>query len=174
MHRSLVRLLPIVALVGMAWTATACSPSSGRPNADYTGARLPTSATALPPFTPEQFQILLKQLRGTPVVVNVWASWCGPCIAEAPGLAALSKKYSGKVQFIGVDIEDAATPARKFIQKYGWTYPSVADPQGEIRNSLGLVGQPVTYVFDSSGKQVFAQAGPVGKQALDDELSKLA
>ena len=172
MRRIIIRLCPLIAVIAL--IVAACARSSGdKPPAAVSGALLPASATALPAFTPQQFQILLRQLRGTPVVVNVWASWCGPCIAEAPGLAALSKQYLGRVQFVGIDVQDQVGPARAFIRRFGWTYPSVADPTGAVRNSLGLVGQPVTLVYDRSGRRVFVGPGPVSRQTLASQLSKL-
>src|SRR5438094_202055 len=60
--------------------------------------------TALPQLDPARFRQLLAQLRGKPVVVNIWASWCGPCIAEAPDLAAAAREFQGRVQFLGVDV----------------------------------------------------------------------
>jgi len=114
-------------------------------------------------------------LRGKPVVVNIWASWCGPCTAEAPGLAREARRLQGKVQFLGVDIIDHLPPARAFIRKYGWPYPSVFDPKGAIRDDLGFIGQPITVVYDASGKQVFTQSGAVSEEdlqgAVEDVLS---
>jgi len=130
---------------------------------------LPASPTALPLFSPAQFKQLLESLKGKPVVVNIWASWCGPCNAEAPGLAREARRFQGKVQFIGVDIIDHAPPARAFIRKYGWPYPSVFDPNGAIRDDLGFVGQPITIVYDASGNAT-TWSGPIPEQKLRTEL----
>jgi cytochrome c biogenesis protein CcmG/thiol:disulfide interchange protein DsbE len=136
---------------------------------------LPTSPTALPTVSNEQFQRMLADLKGKVVVVNVWASWCGPCTAEAPGLAQLSKHYGDRVQFLGVDIDDQTAPARAFIQRYGWTYPSVADPNGEIKRGYGFLGQPDTLVYDTAGKRVWAGAGKIEtpdlQAAIDQALA---
>ena len=171
--RVLRLLTPLAFLVLLASACTGRRGSTPTP-APPTASLLPASPSALPTFDAAAFSDLLDQLRGRLVVVNVWASWCGPCIAEAPGLASLSKQYQGRVQFVGVDIQDQTQPARAFIQKYGWTYPSVADPTGAIRNSLGLVGQPVTIVFDSTGARVFVAPGAVSQKTLAAQLSKLA
>ena len=134
---------------------------------------LPSSATALPTFSPTQFRELLTTLKGKPVVVNVWASWCGPCTREAPSLAQVSAQYAGRVQFLGVDIEDQLTPARAFIAKYGWTYPSVFDPTGSIRDDLGLLGQPVTILYDATGRSVFSWSGATSPGQLAAEIAKV-
>jgi thiol-disulfide isomerase/thioredoxin len=99
-------------------------------------------------------------------VVNVWASWCGPCIFEAPELAAAAQTYKGVAQFVGVDIQDQLTPARAFIDKFGWTYPSMFDPAGKIRDSFGLLGVPDTMFFDANGVRTFTLSGPVTQEVL--------
>jgi thiol-disulfide isomerase/thioredoxin len=136
---------------------------------------LPPSPTALPEFTPAQFQELLARLKGKPVVVNIWASWCGPCTAEAPGLARQARDFNERVQFLGVDIIDYVQPARAFIRKYGWPYPSVFDPKGAIRDDLGFIGQPVTLIFDATGRKVHSRSGPIPEEelrrAIEDALS---
>src|SRR5439155_7167079 len=67
------------------------------------GTSLPASPTALPTYSLDQFRTLLTQLHGRPVLVNFWATWCGPCVDEAPDLAVLARAYGAKVQFVGVD-----------------------------------------------------------------------
>lgn len=169
----------IAAIVAVALASAACSGSSkrtgGGPAGDSTGgaAMLPSSPDALPPFDRTKFDQLLGQLHGRPVVVNIWASWCGPCTQEAPELAKVARAFQGQVQFVGVDIADQVAPAKTFIHRYGWPYPSVFDPNGDIRDGFGLIGQPHTLVFDADGKRVFAHSGPVTASALSQELTQL-
>lgn len=127
---------------------------------------LPASPDALPTFDRQQFDQLLAQLHGKPVVVNIWASWCRPCVREAPELAAVASDYQGRVQFVGIDIEDQHAAARDFIARFGWHYPSVSDPSGAIRDAFGLIGAPHTIFFDAGGRQVFVYSGAVSKDAL--------
>lgn len=133
---------------------------------------LPRTTCELPQFDPARFEELLAQLRGVPVVVNIWASWCGPCIEEAPRLGRLARATAGRVQFLGVDILDRLGPARAFVRRFGWPYPSVFDPRGAIRDSLGLVGQPHTLVLDGQGRRVFTWSGPVTEEALREALDR--
>ncbi len=166
--RRLQRGLLIGTLIAL--LAAACSTTSGH-SPPPQGPLLPSSPTALPEFDPARFSELLAQLRGKPVVINIWASWCGPCLVEAPDLAAASREFQGKVQFVGVDVLDQLGPARAFIRKYGWSFPSVFDPQARIRTNLGFIGQPETIVLDRAGKRVFTQSGAITLDVLRKELA---
>jgi len=106
-------------------------------------------------------------------VVNVWASWCGPCREEAPLLAAANRSYGDGVRFIGLDILDERGSARAFMREHGWTYPSVYDPSGAIRDGLGLLGQPVTLFYDASGELVETWTGPITEERLDTNLHSI-
>lgn len=128
---------------------------------------LPTSANALPVMDAAGFEALLAQLRGTPVVVNIWATWCEPCTSEAPRLAAAHERYGDRVQFIGVDILDARSGAAAFIADHGITYPSVFDHAGSIRDSLGQFVQPVTAFYGRDGGQRRVVAGEISGEDLE-------
>ena len=163
----------VVGAALLAVLAGACSERTPQRSSSSGGSLLPSSPTALPEFDPARFRQLLAQLRGKPVVVNVWASWCGPCVVEAPGLARVAREYEGRVQFLGVDVLDQRGAAQAFVRRFGWTYPSVFDPTGAVRNDLGFVGQPVTLVIDSSGKRDFTWSGAVNESELRRELDKI-
>jgi thiol-disulfide isomerase/thioredoxin len=136
-------------------------------------ALLPTDASALPPFDLATFQELLGQLKGTPVVVNIWAAWCAPCREEAPDLASASRSYGSRVQFLGVDILDSRSSARSFMAEFGWTYPSVFDPSAAVRNGLGFVGQPDTVFYDAGGRIAMTWQGPLTQDALQKGLKRI-
>ena len=102
----------------------------------------------------------LGALRGHPVVVNVWASWCEPCRMEFPYLQRLSAKYGKRVAFVGVDTNDNDAAARTFLAELPLPYPSYTDPNKDIAQSVGAtVGLPDTAYYDASGKQVFVKQG---------------
>lgn len=157
----------VVALVTLLTMACGSTDAGETPRA---GPTLHEDRLALPEYDPDRFRALLRTLEGTPVVVNVWASWCGPCRVEGPHLASLAREYEGRVQFLGVDILDNREAARDFILELDWPYPSVFDPQGEIRDSLGLLGQPVTLVVDEAGEVVFEWSGAVAEDQLRAEI----
>jgi len=176
--RRIALALAALALVGAACANEApASGDGGAPRVPALNAAqaplLPTDAFALPEFDFASYQELLGQLEGTPVLVNIWASWCGPCRIEGGDLARASSTYGTRVQFLGVDILDSRSSARDFMREFGWTYPSVYDPTGEIRDRLGLVGQPVTLFYDAAGVLVSTWNGPLTPEALAKHLDRL-
>jgi thiol-disulfide isomerase/thioredoxin len=169
-------------LVAVAIGATACggadapdpSGSPGLPARNAADAPLlPTDALELPEFDLATYEDLVTQLRGTPILVNVWGSWCGPCRDEAPSLAAAHERFGDRVQFLGVDILDAREGARAFMREFGWAYPSVYDPPGAIRDGLGLLGQPWTLLYDASGEIVDRWVGPAPPDELMAALERV-
>lgn len=154
----------LVSATVLALLAAACGGAG--PGGGGTAPLLPADAFELPPFDFATYEKLLGQLEGTPVVVNIWASWCGPCRAEAPHLAAAAQAYEGRVQFLGVDILDARESAREFMREFGWTYPSVFDETGAIRDQLGIIGQPATLFYGADGELVDTWIGPIPPEDL--------
>ena len=166
LRRSLPAVLACVLLV-----MSACGPSGGAVSAS---GRLPANPYALPEFDKASYDKMLARERGTPVLVNIWASWCSPCRHEAPFLATASETYGDRVQFVGVDILDARDSARAFMHESGWTYPSVYDPNGAIRDGLGIIGQPATLFYDADGTLVKQWLGPLTEEALTSNLERIA
>ncbi len=99
--------------------------------------------------------IHLSALKGKPVVVNFWASWCDSCTQELPALESAYKQYSQKgVVFVGLAYDDTAANGTPFLQKYGVTYPSGPDASGEISVAYGVTGVPETVFIGRDGKIV--------------------
>lgn len=104
--------------------------------------------------SPRAFKTRLSQLKGLPVVVNVWASWCTPCRAEFPLFQVASTRLGRRVAFLGVDTLDSTADARAFLAKFPVAYPSYEDPSGAIARSLvPAQGVPIT-VFISRARRV--------------------
>jgi len=96
------------------------------------------------------------------VLVNLWASWCGPCRDEAPVLEEIWNTYRAKgVTVLGIDIQDLSSDARAFIKEYGLTYPSLRDGSDDSKNALEATGVPETYLIDRKGRIALHLAGPV-------------
>lgn len=148
----------------------ACGGGTDPPPAGQDGSLLPDDRLELPQYSLEQYRAMIDELEGTPVVANVWGSWCPPCEAEAPHLAEVSEEFEGQVQFVGIDILDAREPARDFILEYDWQYPSIFDPTAAIRDGLGYVGQPITIVYDASGEVAWDHTGAVDAEMLREQI----
>ena len=102
----------------------------------------------------------LEELRGLPVVVNKWASWCGPCRAEFPFFQRQAAKRGERVAFVGVDANDAPDAARTFLEDFPIPYPSFSDPDEEIAELLdGAREFPATAFYDSDGELVYVKRG---------------
>ncbi len=109
------------------------------------------------------------------IVLNVWASWCSPCRAEAPTLEALSQKFP-KVQFVGVLTRDNVTAARSFIERFKLTYPTITDDSvlASFRGSLPPNAIPTTLVIDSSGYVAARISGAVTVGLLTDLINNVS
>jgi cytochrome c biogenesis protein CcmG, thiol:disulfide interchange protein DsbE len=134
----------------------------------------PTSVDALPTLDATAFHDLIAQQKGHPVLVNIWASWCDPCIAEAPDLVAAHRRYGDKVRFIGVDAQDDRSGASTFIADHQIPYPSVFDPSNAIAVSYGLFSPPDTLFFDADGRLVKTFPGQISTDELDSNLQAIA
>lgn len=106
---------------------------------------------------------------GEPVVVNFWASWCVPCIAEHPHLIALGEKTG--VKMFGVNYKDDPAAARRFMGRYGNPFASVGvDPTGRGAIEWGVYGMPETFVLNGKGEIVYKHVGPITEQSLRDAV----
>lgn len=171
-----------IALAGLGLLALAAAGcGSSEPSGDYGGshpdyakalagsppplAALHKQANELLPGGLAAYEKRLGALRGYPVVVNLWASWCDPCRAEFPTLQKLSARYGKKVAFLGVNNEDDAAAARTFLGEAPLSYPSYSDPDNEIGESLKKVGLPDTAFYGPDGELCHVKFGQYGAQS---------
>ena len=114
----------------------------------------------------------IESLRG-PMIINVWGSWCSTCLAETPEFVSFYEKAKGKVQLVGVAVEESSPEnSRKFIEENGMTWPSFYDRENETRSYFGM-GVPVTWFIDANGKVKFKKIGEVkSEQELIDLTEK--
>ena len=116
--------------------------------------------------------LTLTGFQGTPLVVNFWASWCVPCREEAPILNAAARLYEGRVQFVGVDIQDTDSAARTYQAEMLSPYPVGPAIKGSYRD-WGVTAPPETFFIDRQGVVVSKILGPVDRQRLEVYLSQL-
>ncbi len=170
---------PVLVLLACAAALAGCSssdPQSAAPSAaiakkDLAGspaplAKLHAQANRLLDGGADAFKARLAGLKGYPVVVNKWASWCGPCRAEFPHFQKLSVANGKRIAFLGVDGQDNDGDAKKFLAKYPVTFPSYKDGNLKISQTFNAVQAfPSTAFFDSKGKLAYLHQG----QYLDEK-----
>ena len=130
-----------------------------------------------PNFTITTFEgtkISLEDLKGKPVVINFWASWCPPCREEAPLLERTWRAYKDRgVIFIGIDLQDKLEHALAYIREFNVTYPNGPDPTGEISINYGVSGLPVTFFVSKTGMIVRRWVGAIGRDVLITTIEEI-
>ena len=116
---------------------------------------------------------MLVGLRGRPVIVNVWASWCTPCRSEAP-LLARAARAQRKVVIVGVDSRDTLGSGQRFVDEFDMDYVNLFDATGEIRARLDLRGFPTTFVIDRDGVLVSTLRGGLTERALAGAVDSIS
>lgn len=163
--RLLVVFLAAVAFVGCSSDQKAAPPP---PNESENVALLDGGRDA--------FEKYVKQQKGRPVVVNKWASWCGPCRAEFPFFGNLAKKRGKDVVFVGVNSNDNDADARDFLAEYPVPFPSFKDPDLEVAASFnGVQAFPTTAFYDRKGELAYLHQGAYLKESdLVADIDKYA
>ena len=128
--------------------------SAGSPSAKSSGSALELRGTD--PVTGKQ--VHLASYAGKPVVLNMWASWCTGCAAEARALASFARAHP-EAQVVGIDVQDTKSGARAFYRRFGWRHPSIFDPSGSLAAQLGLQALPTTVFLDRTHRVVERIAG---------------
>jgi thiol-disulfide isomerase/thioredoxin len=166
-RRLSIALLPALLALGGCGSE---APRSAAPSPAAERAALRGSPPALAQLHAEQsrieeggvdaFRARLAALRGHPVVVNKWASWCAPCRAEFPILQRVSVGYGRRVGFVGLNSGDAVPAARRFLKATPVPYPSYEDPKEKIARAIGApLGYPITQYYSRTGELIFSHSG---------------
>ena len=139
-------------------------------------ARLHSQANDILPGGPQAFRDRLSGLKGYPVVVNKWASWCGPCRAEFPDFQEAALKYGRRVAFVGVNSNDNRGDAKAFLERFPVPYPSYEDPNNTVAAVFnGVAAFPTTAFYDRSGKLAFLHQGQyLSGKKLEQDIQRYA
>lgn len=125
-----------------------------------------------PDFTVTTFdeeEIALSEMRGQIVIVNFWASWCGPCIDEAPMLESVWQTYRDQdVLMLGITHADVSRDSLEFIERYGITYPNAPDPGARIYDTYNAQGVPETFIVGPDGRVAWALYGPLSESTMPE------
>ena len=115
----------------------------------------------------------ITQFRGKPMVINFWATWCGPCWEEHPVLVANARMLQSDVQFLGVVFQDKEDKILSFLNQRGSGYPTVVDEAGKTAIAYGVGGVPETFFLDANGVIVAKHNGPMSADILQENLQKV-
>lgn len=177
MRRALRPPLLLLALLLAIGGCGSSGEESGGTHPDYSkalaGAPAPLAAlyregNELLPGGVDAYEERIAALRGYPAVVNLWASWCGPCRFEFPHFQQAAAKYGKRVAFLGVDKQDSDDAAATFLREDPVPYPSYTDPDEEIAENIdsdATRGLPTTAFYDRGGEVVYLKLGPYSDEA---------
>jgi cytochrome c biogenesis protein CcmG, thiol:disulfide interchange protein DsbE len=116
----------------------------------------------------------LADFRGRWVLVNFWASWCGPCRQESPALQSFQRRYGGaRFTVLGVDTRDLSGDGKAFVREFKLTYPQLRDGDGDAAHDYGTTGVPENFLVDPAGRLQLARRGPVTESYLADYVAPL-
>ncbi|MFZ1362694.1 MAG: TlpA disulfide reductase family protein [Candidatus Nanopelagicales bacterium] len=183
----LVRVLILSLAAGLVLTACSSASSSEQSNSRYISGDgsvvvVPEADRVIAPeITGETLDgkpFNLADYKGKVVPLNIWASWCAPCRAEAPALEQLSRELGPKgVQFVGINTRDTKPAAQAFVKRFDLTYPDVWDPDGKIqlqfRGTLPPQAIPSTLIVDRQGRVAARILGKVDRTQMRELLTEL-
>ena len=158
-------VLPLILLALLAWRLVGAAP----PPASI-GSLAPGFALADLDGNP----VRLADLRGRPVIVNFWASWCGPCVEEFPLLQqALDDHRTDGLAVVGIVFQDRSEPARAFLARMGAGWPAAMDPNGSVAQAYGVYAPPETFFIDRQGRVAGRQVGQLSEGDLATQLTAI-
>lgn len=159
-----------IGLLALIWTQL-LTPASGAQSNTFIGHAAPNFSLATLRSSNKQSTLALTDFKGKAVVLNFWASWCGPCKEEAPLLERAWKQEQGKnVVFLGIDFQESSSNAINFLQSYNITYPAGLDVHGSVANKYGVTSLPVTIFINRNGIIVSKEAQELTAQILASNL----
>ena len=156
-----MRNLTIIGVIAFSLLVGACTSTEAEP-----------TDGALPVTNAEDFEQLLADSE-SPMVVNLWASWCIPCRSEAPLLTEAHRQLGDEIRFIGVATQDTQVDAEAFVAEFSMTFENYFDRSGEVKGWIGSLGLPTTFFVAPGGEVVSTVFGIIDERALALEIDEL-
>ena len=174
--KRLLQALGIAAMVGLVVVLVVAVENSRSKDAfvkSVAAGKLPAAPAFDLPALNGTGRVRLADYRGKVVVVNFWASWCDPCLDEAPLLATMAaEQQKAGVVFVGVDANDVVDDARAFTKRFGLDYVQAHDGGGSEKDRFGVTGFPETFVLDRAGRAVEWFPGEIDADGLRAAIAK--
>jgi cytochrome c biogenesis protein CcmG/thiol:disulfide interchange protein DsbE len=137
-----------------------------------TGEVSDSTVPPLPATNADEVAVLLETST-SPVIINIWASWCIPCRSEAPLLERAFSRYGDEIRFVGVNVADTQSGAQSFIAEFGLSFENLFDAPRSVPAALGGSGVPQTYFFAPGGELVHYQPGVIDERTLALQIDEL-
>ncbi len=169
---SLVIMLALVVTVGFAMFGCSSDSTTSTPARD-------TSVGSLAPdfqfYNPQEELVSLSDLRGEPVILNFWATWCGPCVYEMPYLQEVYEEWSDKgLVLLAINIRGTSSQVEEFLRSHGLSLPVLLDSQGAVAARYNIRAYPTTFFIDKEGTIQAVRVGAFpNKEAIEDYLDKI-
>lgn len=123
---------------------------------------------------PDGRKVKLSDLKGQPVIVNFWATWCAPCEAELPEFVQAYERHKADgLEIIGINAQETGEDANTFVEKYGLSYPVTLDSRGEVMDLYAVRGLPTTLFIDAEGRVAARWAGILTKPLIEEYLAEI-
>ncbi len=157
--------------VVLAVAALAAALAIGTGSQDRTG----TDGPPVPDLTFERFdgqEVSLDDYEGQHLVVNFWASWCPPCVAEMPDLEEVHQQHAGDVAFLGINTQDSPNAAQQLAERTGVSYDLAWDPEGDLFEAFEVFGIPSTFLVSPDGRIVHRHTGILTSAQLNELIDE--
>ena len=170
----LIIVLVIVLLIGgAAFLYQRLSGGKNHISADQNGEQAPAAAPEFTVTDTDGNPVSLQDLRGKPVILNFWASWCGYCVKEMPHFEDVYRQYGDRIHILMVNVQESSETANAFIEKAAYTFPVYLDSSGSAAAAYGATGLPATFFIDAEGNAVAQARGALTRETLQQGVDLL-